>query len=160
MNSTVLGARESRFEFGLCRFPDHFPGGLDNKKSAWNARDLHSIPGLGRSPWRRARQPTPVFLPGESPWTEELGRSQFLGLQNAGHSRATKRRAAQPWELHWMLCGDVSGKGLQTGGYIRIHMTDSLCYTAHHHKDIIKQLCSNTKSEWERQTGNTIYRTG
>ena len=24
-------------------------------------------------PWRRARQPTPVFLPGESPWTEEAG---------------------------------------------------------------------------------------
>ena len=22
-------------------------------------------------PWRRAWQPTPVFLPGESPWTEE-----------------------------------------------------------------------------------------
>ena len=24
-------------------------------------------------PWRRAWQPTPVFLPGESPWTEEPG---------------------------------------------------------------------------------------
>ena len=24
------------------------------------------IPGLGRFPWRRKRQPTPVFLPGES----------------------------------------------------------------------------------------------
>ena len=36
-----------------------------------NARDMGSIPGLGRSlgwedPWRRAWQPTPVFLPGES----------------------------------------------------------------------------------------------
>ena len=25
-------------------------------------------------PWRRVWQPTPIFLPGESPWTEELGR--------------------------------------------------------------------------------------
>ena len=25
-------------------------------------------------PWRRAWQPTPLFLPGESPWTEEPGR--------------------------------------------------------------------------------------
>ena len=25
--------------------------------------------------WRRKWQPTPLFLPGESPWTEELGRS-------------------------------------------------------------------------------------
>ena len=27
----------------------------------------------GKIPWRRAWQPTPLFLPGESPWTEELG---------------------------------------------------------------------------------------
>ena len=37
-----------------------------NKESACNAGDSGSIPGLGRFPWRRARQPTPVFLPGES----------------------------------------------------------------------------------------------
>ena len=35
------------------------------KKSAFREGDLGSIPGSGRSPWRRARQPTPVFLPGE-----------------------------------------------------------------------------------------------
>ena len=34
--------------------------------NAGDIRDLGSIPGLGKSPWRRARQPTPVFLPGES----------------------------------------------------------------------------------------------
>ena len=27
-----------------------FPGGSDGKESAWNAEDLGSIPGLGRSP--------------------------------------------------------------------------------------------------------------
>ena len=31
-------------------------------------------------PWRRAWQPTPVFLPGESPWTEETD-----GLHSQGH---------------------------------------------------------------------------
>ena len=32
------------------------------------------IQSLGQEdPWRRERQPTPVFLPGESPWTEEPG---------------------------------------------------------------------------------------
>ena len=31
-------------------------------------------------PWRRAWQPTPVFLPGESPWMEEPG-----GLRPGGH---------------------------------------------------------------------------
>ena len=28
-------------------------------------------PWVKKIPWRRAWQPTPVFLPGESPWTEE-----------------------------------------------------------------------------------------
>ena len=50
-----------------------FPGGLDGTESACNARDLGSIPELGRFPWRRERLPTPVFQPGEfhglySPW--------------------------------------------------------------------------------------------
>ena len=39
------------------------PGGSDSKDSTCNAEDLGSIPGLGRFPWRRAWQPTPVFLP-------------------------------------------------------------------------------------------------
>ena len=39
---------------------------LSGKKSACNAGDLVSIPGLERAPCRRAWQPTPVFLPGES----------------------------------------------------------------------------------------------
>ena len=28
---------------------------------------------VGKIPWRRAWQPTPVFLPEESPWTKEPG---------------------------------------------------------------------------------------
>jgi len=34
--------------------------------NAGDARDVGLILGLGRSPWRRAQQPTPVFLPEES----------------------------------------------------------------------------------------------
>ena len=29
-------------------------------------------------PWRREWQPTPVFLPGKFPWTEEPGRLQWV----------------------------------------------------------------------------------
>ena len=39
------------------------------KNLAVNAGDIRvvcSIPGSGRFPWRRAWQPTPVFLPGKS----------------------------------------------------------------------------------------------
>ena len=31
-----------------------------------DVRDMGSVPRLGRFPWRRAKQPTPVFLPEES----------------------------------------------------------------------------------------------
>ena len=37
-----------------------------------DAKDAGSIPGLGRSP-------------GESPWTEEPGGLQTIGLQRVGH---------------------------------------------------------------------------
>ena len=50
-----------------------FLGGSDGKDSACNVGDLGSIPDLGSSPRGRAWQPTLVFLPRESPWTEEPG---------------------------------------------------------------------------------------
>ena len=40
---------------------------------------------VGKIPWRRAWQPTPVFLPGESPWTEEPGGLQSTGSQRVRH---------------------------------------------------------------------------
>ena len=62
-----------------------FPRWLSSKEFTCNAGDLGLIPGWGRSPWRRAWQPTPVFWPGESPWTEEPGGLQSMGLQRVGH---------------------------------------------------------------------------
>ena len=46
-------------------------------QEAWECR---FIPGWGRFPWRRKWQPPPVFLPGISPWTEELGWATVHGL--------------------------------------------------------------------------------
>ena len=46
-----------------------FPGGSSGKETTCHAgdvTDLGLLPGLGRFPWRRAWQPTPVFFPGES----------------------------------------------------------------------------------------------
>ena len=53
-----------------------FPGGSEDKESACNTGDLGSkgsIPGLGGFHGGGARQPTLVFLLGESPWTEVPG---------------------------------------------------------------------------------------
>ena len=44
---------------------------------------------VGKIPWRRACQPTPVFLPGGSPWTEEPGGLQSTGSQRLRHDSAT-----------------------------------------------------------------------
>ena len=48
------------------------------------------VQSLWKIPWRRAWQPTPVFLPGESTWTEEPGELQSIGLQRVRHDSATK----------------------------------------------------------------------
>ena len=47
-------------------------------------------PWVGKIPCRRAWQLTPVFLPGESPWTEEPGGVQSMGWQRVGHDGTTK----------------------------------------------------------------------
>ena len=60
-----------------------FSGGSDSKESACNEGDLGLIPGLARSPG--GGHGTPVFLPGESPWTEEPGELCSIGSQRVGH---------------------------------------------------------------------------
>ena len=47
-----------------------------------NAGDIRNgfYPGVGKISWRRAWQPTPVFLPGESPRTEKPGGLQAHGV--------------------------------------------------------------------------------
>ena len=49
-------------------------------------RRLGFDPWVGKIPRRRAWQPTPVFLRGESPRTEEPGRLQSMRSQRVGHN--------------------------------------------------------------------------
>ena len=49
---------------------------------------------VGKIPWRRIWYPTPIFLPGESPWTEEPGRLLSMVSQRVGHNGATKHSTA------------------------------------------------------------------
>ena len=52
--------------------------------NAGNLRDTFSL-WVGKISWRKAWQPTPVFLPGESPWTEEPGRLQSMWSHRVGY---------------------------------------------------------------------------
>ena len=67
----------------------YISGGSNSKESASNVGDLGAIPvrprvdpWVGKIRWRREWQPTPIFLLGESPWTEEPG-----GLQSRWSQR-------------------------------------------------------------------------
>ena len=55
------------------------------KESACSAGDSSSIPGSGRCPRGGYGYPLQLFLPGESPWTEEPGRLQSMGSQRVRH---------------------------------------------------------------------------
>ena len=46
-------------------------------------------PWVGKIPWRRKWQLTPVFLPGKIPWMEEPVRLQPMGSQRVGHDWTT-----------------------------------------------------------------------
>ena len=64
-------------------FPANSAG---KKKLVCNAEDLDLIPGLGRSPGGGKSKHPSLFLPEESPWTEEPGGLQSMGLQKVGHN--------------------------------------------------------------------------
>jgi len=62
------------------------PGGFDNKESACNLGFQRPIPGSGRSPGRRAWQPTPIFLPGEIHGQRSLADpTQSMGSRRVRH---------------------------------------------------------------------------
>ena len=51
-------------------------------------------PWVGKSPWRKAWQPTPVFLPGESHGQRNLAGLWSIGSQTAGHRWVTKQQVS------------------------------------------------------------------
>ena len=56
------------------------PGDSDGKEFSCSTEDLGLVPWVGKIPWRRERQPTPVFLPGES-----HGQRSLTGYNPRGH---------------------------------------------------------------------------
>jgi len=65
------------------------PWWLGVKKSTCQCRRLrrHGFdPWVGKSPWWRAWQPTPVILAWRIPWTEDSGGQQSIGSQRVGHN--------------------------------------------------------------------------
>ena len=68
--------------------PRSFPGGTGGKEHACQWRRHKSCrfdPWVRKIPWRSGWRPTLVFLPGESPWTEEPGGLQSKESQRVKH---------------------------------------------------------------------------
>ena len=55
---------------------------VKNLLAMWETR-VRSL--CWEDPLEKGLQPTPVYLPGESLWTEEPGGLQFMGSQSVGH---------------------------------------------------------------------------
>ena len=53
-------------------------------------RGLRVSSWVGKVPWRRAGQPMPVYLPRESPWTEEPGGYSPRGCKESDTTEATE----------------------------------------------------------------------
>ena len=62
-----------------------FPKGIETRYSLLS-NTIH---------WRRKWQPTPVFLPGESPWTEEPGGLESMGSKESDMTEATEHTHIQ-----------------------------------------------------------------
>ena len=62
------------------------------KDSACQCRRCGFNLWVRKIPWRRKWQLTPVFLPGESPWTEEPGGLQSTGSKRVRHGWVTKQQ--------------------------------------------------------------------
>ena len=104
------------FVFKCAFCTEGFPGGTNDKEPACQCRRhkrcgfdpwVRNIPWRhGKIPWRRAWRPTLVFLPGESPWTEELGGLQSMQSQRAGHDGSDlacrRMHFAQNWKNQHM----------------------------------------------------------
>ena len=75
---------KSRTQLSTCWI--WLPSWLSGKESAYQYRRCGFNPWVGKISWGRKWQPTPVFLPGECPWTEEPGRLQSMGSQRVRHN--------------------------------------------------------------------------
>ena len=75
--------------------------GCDQLRASLLVQTVKNLPAIQETwvqslgweiPWRKAWQPTPVFLPGESPWTEEPD-----GLSSWGHKESDLAEQLSTW---------------------------------------------------------------
>ena len=66
----------------------HFSGGTSGKEFACQCRRRGFNPWVRKIPWRKKRQPSPVFLPGESHGQQSLGGYSLWGCKESDRTEA------------------------------------------------------------------------
>ena len=117
------------------------PGGASGKEPACQCRRHKRSrfdPWVGKIPWRRKWQPTPVFLPGRIPWIEEPGGLQPVGSQRVRHDWASYGTA---WGV---------GVGMSTWGWALDPIKGQLNLLVHQSwsQNIYYNLSSKNKSSF------------
>ncbi|CAI9166511.1 unnamed protein product [Rangifer tarandus platyrhynchus] len=89
-------------ELALCINRNGLPRWLGGKESAYQCRRHRFDPWVGKIPWRRKWQPTPVFLPGKSHGQRSL----------VGYSPWGRKESDTTWRLKNNHHNVVSGLSL------------------------------------------------
>ena len=102
------------------RLQEGFPGGTSGKEPTCQCRRLKRYRfdfWVGKIPWRRSWQPSPVFLPRESPWTKEPGGLQSMGLKSRTRMKwlgmHTGTRAIRTLAFFWAFYLSEAIEGLE-----------------------------------------------
>ena len=85
MYNAVLLSRVQQSDTGL-------PWWISGRESTCQCRRHRFDPLVGKILWIRKWQPTPVFLPGKIPWTEEPGSLQSKESQRIRHNFMNKQQ--------------------------------------------------------------------
>ena len=100
------------------------------KKSTYQCRRHRFHPGVGKNPWRRKWQPTPVFLPGES-----HGQRSLAGYSPWDHkeSDTTERLSMRAIYIKAQMVPEAASGALQTASESFGHTLLMLCALSHFH---------------------------
>ena len=121
--------------------PMGFPGGSAGKEPTMQETQA---PSLGwEDPLEEERQPTPVFLPGESPWKEEPGRLQFIGSHRVRHNWVTNTSLIFQYKIKFKKKKQSWSRSYQFNPKRLQELTGLLSNLSHvHHKPIcVRNSC-------------------
>ena len=111
------------------------PWWLSSKDSACQCRRQEFDPWVGKIPWRRKWQPTPVFLPGKSHGQRSLAGYSLWGRKRFGHDLVTKEQRSYEGKTDLLLYQETK-KGRKLGS--------SVLKEAYLHTNTFR-LCQKTK---------------